>query len=287
MSHAVSERREFSTISVHPVAGALGAEIEGADLSQELSDETIAEIRQALLDHLVIFFRNQDITPAQHLAFAKRFGETVEYPLVKGLEGFPAIIPIVKLEHETVNFGGLWHSDTTYLEEPPMGSILLAREVPPYGGDTLFANQYLAYETLSEGMKKLLADLKGVSVSNTPKAMETRRERFKEGAKVEPETVLTATHPVVRTHPETGRKALYVNIGHTIRFEGMSEAESRPLLEYLFAHQVKPEFTCRFRWEPGSIAFWDNRATQHNPINDYHGFKRVMHRITLAGDRPR
>ncbi|RMF02023.1 MAG: taurine dioxygenase [Alphaproteobacteria bacterium] len=287
MSHAVSERHEFSTISVHPVAGALGAEIEGADLSQELSDEVIAEIRQALLDHLVIFFRNQDITPAQHLAFAKRFGETVEYPLVKGLEGFPAIIPIVKLEHETVNFGGLWHSDTTYLEEPPMGSILLAREVPPYGGDTLFANQYLAYETLSEGMKKLLADLKGVSVSNTPKAMETRRERFKEGAKVEPETVLTATHPVVRTHPETGRKALYVNIGHTIRFEGMSEAESRPLLEYLFAHQVKPEFTCRFRWEPGSIAFWDNRATQHNPINDYHGFKRVMHRITLAGDKPR
>jgi len=287
MSHAVSERHEFSTISVHPVAGALGAEIEGADLSQELSDEVIAEIRQALLDHLVIFFRNQDITPEQHLAFAKRFGETVEYPLVKGLEGFPAIIPIVKLEHETVNFGGLWHSDTTYLEEPPMGSILLAREVPPYGGDTLFANQYLAYETLSEGMKKLLADLKGVSVSNTPKAMETRRERFKEGAKVEPETVLTATHPVVRTHPETGRKALYVNIGHTIRFEGMSEAESRPLLEYLFAHQVKPEFTCRFRWEPGSIAFWDNRATQHNPINDYHGFKRVMHRITLAGDKPR
>lgn len=279
-------RAAANTLDIRPVAGALGAEVFDVDLSQDLSDEIIAEIRQALLDHLVIFFRDQDITPEQHLAFAKRFGETVDYPLVKGVEGYPEIMLVIKHEHEKVNFGGLWHSDTTYLERPPMGSILVARELPPYGGDTLFANMYMAYETLSEGMKELLAPLKGVSVSNRPRVLETRQERMADSAKVKPETVLTAVHPAIRTHPETGRKALYVNGAHTLRFDGMSEAESSPLLDYLFEHQVRPEFTCRFRWEPGSIAFWDNRATQHNPINDYHGFKRVMHRITIAGDIP-
>jgi taurine dioxygenase len=274
------------SLDIRPVAGALGAEIGGVDLCQNLSDDIIGEIRQALLDHLVIFFRDQDITPDQHLAFARRFGETMEYPLVKGLEGYPEIMPVVKFENEKHNFGGLWHSDTTYLEVPPLGSILLARELPSYGGDTEFANMYLAYETLSEGMKKLLQPLKGVSVSNLPKVLSTRQERIKTGAKMAPETVLTATHPVVRTHAETGRKLLYVNGAHTIRFEGMSDEESAPLLEYLFEHQTRSEFTCRLRWEPGSIAFWDNRCTQHNPINDYHGHKRVMHRITLAGDKP-
>jgi len=282
----VKSAAAVNTLDIRPVSGALGADILGVDLSQELSDEIIAEIRQALLDHLVIFFRDQDITPEQHLAFAKRFGDTVEYPLVKGVEGYPEIMLVVKYEHEKMNFGGLWHSDTTYLDIPPMGSILVARELPPHGGDTLFANMYLAYQTLSEGMKELLDPLKGVSVSNRPRVQATRQERMADSAKVEPETVLTAIHPVVRTHPETGRKALYVNGAHTIRFDGMSEAESEPLLDYLFEHQVRPEFTCRLRWEPGTIAFWDNRATQHNPINDYHGFKRIMHRITIAGDTP-
>lgn len=274
------------SLEIRPIAGALGAEIGGVDLSQDLSDDTIAEIRQALLDHLVIFFRDQNITPAQHLAFAKRFGETVEYPLVKGLEGYPEIMSVVKLEHEKFNFGGLWHTDTAYLEKPPMGSILLARELPPYGGDTEFANMYMAYETLSDGMKTLLAPLKGVNVSNLPKVQQTRQARVEDSTKTARETVLTATHPVIRTHPETGRTALYVNGAHTIRFEGLSDEECAPLLKYLFEHQRRPEFTCRFRWRPGSIAFWDNRATQHNPINDYHGSKRVMHRITLAGDKP-
>ncbi|GBE42016.1 alpha-ketoglutarate-dependent taurine dioxygenase [bacterium BMS3Bbin10] len=274
------------SLDIRPIAGALGVEIGGVDLSRDLPDGTIAEIRRALLDHLVIFFRDQDITPDQHLAFARRFGETVEYPLVKGLEGYPEITTIVKLEHEKLNFGGLWHADTTYLEEPPMGAILVARELPPCGGDTLFANMVMAHEALSEGMKNLLAPLKGVSVSNLPKVTQTRQARMEEGAKTAPDSVLTATHPVVYTHPDTGRKILYVNGAHTCRFEGMSDEESAPLLEYLFEHQTRPEFTCRFRWEPGSIAFWDNRATQHNPVNDYHGHKRVMHRITLAGDRP-
>ena len=286
MDH-VLERSAPQTIAIHPIAGALGAEISGVDLSGDLSTDTIAEIRQALLDHLVIFFRDQDITPARHLAFSRRFGEPVDYPLVKGLDGFPEIVPVVKLEHETVNFGGLWHSDTTYLARPPMGSILVARELPPYGGDTLFANMVLAYESLSDGMKRLLCGLKSVSVSNKATTAATRAERVKSDAKAPPQTVLEAVHPVVRTHPETGRKALYVNPAHTVRFENFSEAESAPILDYLFQQQTRPEFTCRFRWAPGSIAFWDNRAAQHNPINDYHGFKRVMHRITLAGDAPR
>lgn len=286
MSQAAENLSQSTTLDIRPVAGALGAEIFGVDLSQELSEETVAEIRKALLDHLVIFFRDQDITADDHLRFAKYFGKAVEYPLVKGLEGYPEIMTVVKLEHEKLNFGGLWHSDTTYLEEPPLGSILVARELPPFGGDTLFANMYMAYETLSDGMKELLAPLKGISTSNRPRVSDTRQARVQDSAKAPAETVLTATHPVVRTHPETGRKALYVNGAHTLRFEGLTEEESAPLLQYLFEHQTRPEFTCRFRWEPGSIAFWDNRCTQHNPINDYHGYKRVMHRVTIAGDRP-
>jgi taurine dioxygenase len=274
-------------LDIRPIAGALGAEIHGLDLSAVLDGETIAAIRQALLDHLVIFFRDQDLPPARFLAFARRFGEPVEYPLVKGIEGFPVIIQVAKLEHETVNFGGIWHSDTTYLEIPPMATLLVAREVPPAGGDTLFANQYLAYETLSEGMKKMLAPLKALSSSAKADASKTREDRIRSDPTTRSREELVAEHPVTRTHPETGRKALYVNIAHTKRFVGMSEAESAPILDYLFRHQTRPEFTCRFSWRVGSLAFWDNRAVQHNPINDYHGYRRVMHRITLAGDKPR
>src|SRR2546421_190354 len=193
--------------------------------------------------------------------------------------------PVLKLEHERNIFGGIWHSDTPYLPQPPMGSMLLAREIPPYGGDTLFANQYLAYETLSEGMRRLLDGLVAVNSSGNADVSRTREDRLKEQARSSQE--LVSEHPVVRTHPETGRKALYVNVAHTARLKGMSKEESAPLLNFLFQHQVKPELTCRFQWRVGSLAFWDNRCTQHNPINDYHGHRRVMHRITLAGDRPR
>ena len=276
----------YETIRVEPIAGALGAEIHGVDLAQNLPGHVVGEIRQALLEHLVIFFRDQEITPDQQLAFGRKFGEVIEYPFVKGIEGYPLIIPVVKLEHETVNFGGIWHSDTTYLEEPPMASMLLAREVPAFGGDTLFANQYLAYERLSDGMKRLLEPLWGVSSSAKADATKTREDRMRDAPGGKAGGVLEAEHPVVRTHPETGRKALYVNVAHTTRFRGMTEAESAPILQYLFRHQVRPEFTCRFRWEKGSIALWDNRCAQHNPVNDYHGQRRVMHRITLKGDRP-
>ncbi len=274
-------------MQVRKIAGALGAELSGIDLARELTPALAAEIRAAFLEHQVIFLRGQRLSPRQFLAFAQAMGQPVEYPFVAGIEGFPHIIEVKKLEHETSNFGGIWHSDTTYLEQPPMGSMLLSREVPPHGGDTLFASQYAAYDALSETMKGLLQKLVGISSSAKADVSKTREDRIREGGKREAPTEYRAEHPVVRTHPETGRKALYVNVAHTARFAGWTEEESAPLLQYLFAHQVKPEFTCRFRWAPNSIAFWDNRAAQHNPVNDYHGFRRLMHRITLAGDRPR
>jgi taurine dioxygenase len=278
---------QSNSFEIRPIAGALGAEIAGIDLAQDLDDGAIAAIRRAWLDHLVIFFRDQNLSPERFLAFARHFGEAVEYPFISGIEGFPLITPVIKLEHERVNFGGLWHSDTAYLERPPMGTMLVAREVPRVGGDTLFANMYLAYETLSAGMQRLLDGLAAVNSSAKADVTKTREDRIRDGARADAQREYEALHPVVRTHPETGRKALYVNPGHTVRFQDMAEAESAPLLQYLFAHQHRPEFTCRFRWEVGSIAFWDNRCTQHNPINDYHGFRRVMHRVTLAGDEPR
>ena len=272
-------------MEVRRISGALGAEILGVDLGRDLAEETVVAIRRAFLDHLVVFFHDQPLTPALFMAFARRMGKPIEYPQVKGIAGFPEVIEVKKLEHERQNFGGLWHSDTAYLEIPPMGSMLLAREVPPYGGDTEFANQYAAYEALSEGMRKLLDGLVAVNASTKADATRTREDRMKEQG-LETRQFL-AEHPVVRTHPETGRKALYVNVGHTVRFKDMTEEESSPLLEFLYRHQARPELTCRFRWRVGSLAFWDNRCTQHNPLNDYHGHRRVMHRITLAGDKPR
>ncbi len=278
---------QITVTKIAETIGTIGAEIGGVDLSRELPDETIAEIRRAWLEHVVIFFRDQNLTSAQYLAFTERFGTPVEYPFVKGIEGFPVITPVVKLEHERVNFGGIWHSDTTYLETPPMGTFLLAREVPHTGGDTLFANQYLAYETLSEGLKRTLEGLIGVSSSAKADVSRTREDRIADGPTEHSKKAFIAEHPVVRTHPETGRRSLYINTAHTARFKGWSEEDSAPLLNYLHAHQSKPEFTCRFQWRVGSIALWDNRAALHFPMNDYHGHRRVMHRITLKGDRPR
>ncbi|WP_416897007.1 MAG: TauD/TfdA dioxygenase family protein [Minwuia sp.] len=275
-----------SNLDIRPVAGALGAEIHGVDLSKGLDTGMAAAVRQALLDHLVIFFRDQSLEAPQFLAFAEAFGEPVEYPFVKGIDACPQIIEVAKLEHEKTNFGGIWHSDTVYLQEPPMGSMLLARELPPYGGDTLFANQYLAYESLSETFRKLLDGLTAVHSSAKADVSKTREDRISSSGTAEAGKEYLSFHPAVRTHPETGRKALFVNTAHTVRFDGMTEAESEPILKYLYQHQIRPEFTCRFVWQPGSLAFWDNRCAQHNPVNDYHGFRRIMHRITLKGDKP-
>jgi taurine dioxygenase len=276
----------YRVIGVAPIAGALGAEITGVDLAADLADETVAEIRRAWLEHLVVFFRDQVLGPQEFLAFARRIGEPAEYPFVKGIEGFPELIAVTKLPHETVNFGGIWHSDTAYLERPPMATMLIAREVPPHGGDTLWSNMYAAYEALSPGMQRLLGGLRAVHSSALADVSKTREDRMRDSGLGDAKEYL-AEHPVVRTHSETGRKALYVNVAHTVRFAGMTDDESRPLLRYLFEHSVRPEFTCRFRWRTGSLALWDNRCTLHFPINDYHGHARTMHRITLAGDVPR
>jgi len=280
----------YETISVAPIAGALGAEVSGVDLSQSLPDQVIGEISAALLEHLVVFFRDQRLTPEQHLAFGHRFGALQVHDFVEAMPGFPEILEVRKEPEERRNFGGGWHSDVSYLERPSLGSVLYARDVPDHGGDTEFANQYLAYETLSDGMKAVLDGLVAVHSARRPYGPNSARAqaygpssmrfKFSESALAEIE------HPVVRRHGETGRKALYVNGNFTIRFKGWSEEESAPLLAYLYQQAVRPEFTCRFRWQPGSIAFWDNRCVQHNAINDYHGQRRVMHRVTIEGERP-
>ena len=282
----MTDLAHYHTITVTPLAGAIGAEIGGVDLAVELDDGVMAEVRQAWLDHLVVFFRGQHLDNGRFLAFARRIGEPIEYPFVRGSDEHPEIIAITKLPHETVNFGGIWHSDTTYLDQPPMATMLIAREIPPVGGDTMFANQYAAYEALSPGLQAVLEPLRAINSSALADVSKTREDRVRDAGDPDAGRVFEASHPVVRTHPETGRKSLYVNVAHTSRFEGMTEEESRPLLQYLFRHQVKPELTCRFRWEVGSLALWDNRCAQHNPVNDYHGHKRMMNRITLRGDTP-
>ena len=280
----------YRTITVNRISGALGAEISGVDLSQQLDDEVIGEIRHALVDNCVIFFRDQKLTPDQHLAFGRRFGELQVHDFVEGMEDNQEILEVRKEADEMRNFGGGWHSDVSYLEKPALGSVLYAHEVPAYGGDTMFANQYLAYETLSDGMKETLGKMRAMHSARksyglyAPRAADQGKRsmniRFTDEAHDE------VDHPVVRTHVESGRKCLYVHGGFTTRFQDMSEEESAPLLHYLYQHAVRPEFTCRFRWEKGSIAFWDNRCVQHNAINDYHGQRRVMHRVTIEGERP-
>ena len=274
-------------MEVHKVAGALGAEVHGVDLSRALTSETIAGLRAAWLEHLVLLFRDQRLEPAHFLRFAHALGKPMRYPLLDGLADFPEITEVKKLEHERANFGGVWHSDTTYLQRPPMASMLYALEVPQFGGDTLFANQYLAFATLSSGMQRVLQGLTAVNSSAKAEATKTREDRVRTQARAEPSTQYAAEHPVVRTHPETGRKALYINVAHSVRFRDMTEDESAPLLAFLFQHQIRPEFTCRLRWQIGSLALWDNRCALHNPVNDYHGQRRLMHRITLSGDEPR
>ena len=278
------ESRPYRHIDVQPIAGTIGAEVIGVDASRPLAAEVIGEIRRAFLEHLVIFLPGQKLSPQQLLAFASRFGEPMEYPQLRGLPECPLVTPVVKLEHERHNFGGVWHTDTSYLEQPPMASMLYALELPPYGGDTLFASQYAAYEALSDGLRQALDGLIGINSSAKAEVTRSREDRLRE-AGVQSK-VLVGKHPIVRTHPETGRKALYMSLGHTVRFDGWGEDESKPLLDYLFTHQAKPEFTCRFRWSPGALAFWDNRCALHNPVNDYHGFRRIMHRVTLRGDTP-
>ena len=276
------------SIEVQPLTGALGAEIHGPDLGADLSDVTVAAIRQALLDHCVVFFRDQRFDAAQHKALTRRFGEIFIHPNYKGTGPDAEIVDIRREPGDLRIVGEEWHTDTTMMPEPPMGAILYAIEVPPYGGDTLFANQYLAYEALSDGMKRLLEGLRAVHSDRKVAGPQAGLNAYR-ATKVREDAAWRETvsvHPVVRTHPETGRKLLFVNHSYTIRFDGMTEAESAPLLGYLLDHGHRPEFTCRFRWATGSVAFWDNRCVKHLAVHDAGPFRRIMRRVQIAGDKP-
>ncbi|GGC45142.1 alpha-ketoglutarate-dependent taurine dioxygenase [Siccirubricoccus deserti] len=282
---------EYRHLEVSRIAGSLGAEIDAVDLSRELDDEVLGEIRRALLDNLVVFFRGQQLTPDRLLGFARRWGDIHLHPYMAGMDEFPEVLEIKKTPADKKNFGGSWHSDQAFTAKPAMGTMLYAKEVPSAGGDTLWTNQYLAYESLSPGMRRMLDGLKGVYRGDNFSSHDgkTRKEFYadKISMKVKDpgDTQTISTHPLIRTHPETGRKALYVG-GHLHRFEEMTEVESKPLIDFLMQHSTRPEFTCRFRWQTGSMAFWDNRCTQHFAINDYPAETRIMHRVTICGDTP-
>jgi taurine dioxygenase len=283
---------QYRTLQVRKIAGSLGAEISGVDLSQDISDGVLSEIRAALLENLVIVLRGQEITPAQQLAFARRWGEIHLHPFMVGMEDYPEILAIIKRPTDKKNFGGSWHTDQMFSPQPAMATMLYAKEVPSAGGDTLFTNQYLAYETLSDGMKQLASQLRTVCVGDNFKNADgmSRKQRYSRSMsemKVkEPGNVqTTSVHPLVRTHPETGRKSLYIG-GHVQHFDGFTDAESEPLIDFFKSHSIRPEFTCRVRWESGTLTIWDNRCTQHFAINDYPAETRIMHRITICGDTP-
>ncbi|MFX4220370.1 MAG: TauD/TfdA dioxygenase family protein [Thalassobaculum sp.] len=291
---ASHEAPTYDTIEVEPLGGAIGAVIRGVDLGAPLSNAQAAEVHAAFLANSVVFFRDQDLDdPERQKRAARVFGEPVAIPFVKSLEGHPEIIDIVKEPEDAgkYNFGGNWHTDTSFLETPAMGSLLYALDVPPRGGDTLFADLYAAYDTLSDGFKQTLEGLVGLHSGTRSYGSQSK---FQGGRNASVSMSIDANedgdrlieHPVVRTHPETGRRGLFVNPNYTIRFKGWSEAESKPLLDYLYAHAIRDEFVCRFRWERGSVAVWDNRCLMHRAVNDYEGHRRHVRRVTLKGDRP-
>lgn len=274
-----------SRIEIRPTSGALGAEVSGVDLADELDAAVVSDIRQAFNAHGVIFFRDQRLTPEQHIAFAERLGRININRFFKAAPGYPEIAEVRKEPAQTTNIGGGWHTDHSYDQIPALGSILLAREVPPRGGDTMFACMGQAYDALSDGLKRTLRGLRAVHSSRhvfgikAQQANPDRQDRF-----LNPKLATQdAVHPVVIRHPDTGRPTLYVNAGFTTHFEGWTEKESKSLLDFLYQHASRPEFQTRFKWQVGSIAFWDNRATWHYALNDYQGERRLMHRITIEG----
>ena len=276
----------YSTINVKPLSGNIGAEIDGVNL-KKISKEQFKEIKKVFGKYGVIFFRNQNLSPEEEIIFAELWGEININRFFTNLEGYPKIALVSKEPDQKKNIGGAWHTDHTYDLEPAMGSILFAHQVPKKGGDTLFSSMYAAYETLSDGLKDTLKNMYGRHSSRHVFGT-SRAERNDDtvGRIINSDKAKQdAIHPVVITHPQTGKKALFVNPTFTLGFDGWSDEESKPLLNYLYSHATKPEFTCRFKWEEGSIAFWDNRSTWHLAVNDYHGQRRLMHRITINGTR--
>jgi taurine dioxygenase len=280
------------SIEIQPIAGAMGAEIRGVDLSKPLEDAAFAAVKGALLDHGAIFFREQTLPPHAQLAFARRFGELDVHPIVNGMDEHPELVRVWKPAGQSASFGVGWHSDNSFFQEPSLGSVLYGVTIPPYGGDTLYAHMERAYQALSPALRDFLDGLTAVHSAARAYAPSLVGEakyagdapityRYSEAVNEE------AEHPVVRTHPETGRKSLYVNAMFTSRIVGLEPAESDALLDFLFEHMARPEFTCRFRWTPGAVAVWDNRCVQHYAMDDYRDFERLMFRVTVRGDRPR
>ena len=274
-------------MKIAPLAGALGAEITGVDL---LATKEWDAIHKAFADYSVLVVRDQKLQPADIMTIGGHFGAPCHYPFVTGMEGFPFIFEVVKEQNETKNFGGAWHSDTAYLAQPPLATLLYAVETPTHGGDTLFTSTYAAYDTLSDGMRRCVDGLIGVNSAELKHhGGRTKQHSNIKGMKVhdtDSAPSYIAEHPVARTHPVTKKKALYISRSHTICFKGMTEEESQPLIHYLQSHQTRPEFTCRVRWAPGTLTIWDNRCTQHNAVNDYHGQRRRMQRLTVGAQTP-
>jgi taurine dioxygenase len=274
-------------LSLELLGPAIGAVIRGVDLAEPQSDSMIAGIRDALLRHQAIFFEDQTLTPAQQRDFAKRFGELHIHPLYPRSDDVPEIM-VLDNHADNPTDNDAWHTDVTFIETPPMGSILYARQLPPTGGDTMWSSMTAAYDALSETFREFLRARTAVHdfarafprESQAGKAVSD--DHYREARKNNPPVV----HPVIRTHPETGRDGIFVNHGFTSKIEGLSGRESRAILGLLHEHIQRPEFVVRWRWKPNSIAFWDNRCTQHFAVNDYLPHRRVMHRATILGDRP-
>ncbi len=275
--------------TVRPVAPACGAEVRGLDLTIA-SDEEFQAVRAALATHSVLFVRDQNLRPEQQLEITKRMGPILRVPYIGHLAEYPDIIAVLKEadEQRISTFGGTWHSDFSFLDEPPSLTLLYAIELPEVGGDTLWSSQYAAYDALSTGMKSLLEPLRAIQTAwphgTRGPASGAAVSRSIEMVRNDPSADREVAHPVVRIHPVTGRKALFVNPVYTQRFEGMTTEESRPLLTYLFEHATKAEFTCRVRWDVGTLAIWDNRCLLHLAINDYDGSRRLLHRTTVVGE---
>jgi taurine dioxygenase len=265
----------------------IGAVIGNIDLSEKLDDEQVADVRKALLAHKVIFFEDQHITPVQHRDFAARFGELHTHPLYPGVPEAPEMF-ILDNHANNPTDNDAWHTDVTFIETPPLGAILYAKLLPPEGGDTCWASMQAAYEGLSKPLQRFLSELDAVHdfargfPARGQVAKEAGGDKHAKALEEHPPVV----HPVVRTHPETGADGLFVNYGFTDRIKGLRREESAALLNMLFVHIQKPEFQVRWHWKPNSIAFWDNRVTQHYAVNDYLPNRRIMNRATILGDRP-
>lgn len=280
-----------ATFTVAPIAGALGAEITGVDL-RTTADDALDALRRAIDERLVVFVRDQNLSLDDLDVLTARLGGQGETPFLRSVEGHPGLVRVIKeaSETRTFNFGGSWHSDWSFQVAPPSLTLLHARDVPPYGGDTLWANQYLAYETLSAGLRSTLDGLVAVHSAGWAYASDGVLARSQSSRTMQIDTTDDALaeheHPVVITHPRTGRRALFLNPTYTVRFAGWTEAESKPLLDQLQRHATRDAFVCRFRWSNDVLAIWDNRVTQHNALNDYDGFRRELYRTTVAGTVP-